>query len=93
MKSPAFADLNPAALTAHGEWTGTRYNVFVSAYNTNLIKRDSLPKSYDDLADPKWKGGLGINPMIGNAGCCARATSGQTAAPPSPAINSRRLIA
>jgi iron(III) transport system substrate-binding protein len=31
VKSPAFADLNPAALTAHGEWTGTRYNVFVSA--------------------------------------------------------------
>jgi iron(III) transport system substrate-binding protein len=60
VKSPAFADLNPAALTAHGEWTGTRYNVFVSAYNTKLIKRDALPKSYDDLADPKWKGGLGI---------------------------------
>jgi iron(III) transport system substrate-binding protein len=60
VKPPAFADLNPAALTAHGEWTGTRYNVFVSAYNTKLIKRDALPKSYDDLADPKWKGGLGI---------------------------------
>jgi iron(III) transport system substrate-binding protein len=60
VKSPAFADLNPAALTAHGDWTGTRYNVFVSAYNTNLIKRDALPKSYDDLSDPKWKGRLGI---------------------------------
>jgi len=60
VKSPAFADLNPAALTAHGEWTGTRYNVFVAAYNTKLIKRDELPKSYDDLSDPKWKGRLGI---------------------------------
>src|SRR5712671_2321531 len=60
VKSPALADLDPAALTAHGEWTGTRYNVFVAAYNTKLIKKDELPKSYDDLLDPKWKGKLGI---------------------------------
>jgi iron(III) transport system substrate-binding protein len=60
MKSPGLADLNPAALTAHGDWTGTRYNVFVAAYNTKLIKKEELPKSYDDLLDPKWKGRLGI---------------------------------
>lgn len=60
VKSPAQADLNPAALTPHGEWTGTRFNVFVAAYNTQLVKRDGLPKSYDDLLDPKWKGKLGI---------------------------------
>jgi iron(III) transport system substrate-binding protein len=60
VKSPSFADLEPAALTAHGEWTGTRYNVFVAAYNTKLIKKDELPQSYDDLLDPKWKGKLGI---------------------------------
>jgi len=60
VKSPALDDLNPAALTPHGEWTGTRYNVFVAAYNTRLIRRDELPKSYDDLLDPRWKGKLGI---------------------------------
>ena len=60
VKSPILADLNPAALTEHGDWTGTRYNVFVAAYNTRLVKSDELPKSYDDLADPKWKGKLGI---------------------------------
>jgi iron(III) transport system substrate-binding protein len=60
VKSPYLADLNPAAITAHGEWTGTRYNVFVAAYNTKLIKKDELPKSYDHLLDPKWKGKLGI---------------------------------
>ena len=57
---PNQADLDPAALTAHGEWTGTRYNIFVAAYNTKLIKKDELPKSYDDLRAPKWKGKLGI---------------------------------
>jgi iron(III) transport system substrate-binding protein len=60
VKSPHLADLNPAALTAHGDWTGTRYNVFVAAYNTRLVKKEDLPKSYDDLLDPKWKGKLGI---------------------------------
>jgi iron(III) transport system substrate-binding protein len=57
---PAGADLNPAALTAHREWTGTRFNVFVAAYNTGIVRRDELPKSYDDLLDPRWKGRLGI---------------------------------
>jgi iron(III) transport system substrate-binding protein len=60
VKSPALGGLNPAALTAHGEWTGTRYNVFVAAYNTRLVRGDELPRSYDDLLNPKWKGKLGI---------------------------------
>jgi iron(III) transport system substrate-binding protein len=60
VKPPPEADLNPAALTPHGEWTGTRYNVFVAAYNTKLMRREELPKSYDDLLDPRWKGRLGI---------------------------------
>lgn len=57
---PSSADLYPAAALPHGEWTGTRINLFVAAYNTQLVKPDELPKSYDDLADPKWKGRLGI---------------------------------
>jgi iron(III) transport system substrate-binding protein len=60
LKPPDSADLLPAALTTHGEWTGTRYNVFVAAYNTKLVKKDELPQSYDELVDPKWKGRLGI---------------------------------
>ena len=60
MKLPEAADLDPAALTAHGEWTGTRFNVFVAAHNTKLVKKDELPRRYDDLLDPRWKGKLGI---------------------------------
>jgi iron(III) transport system substrate-binding protein len=60
MNPPPGADLDPAARTAHREWTGTRFNVFVAAYNTRLVRRDELPKSYDDLLDPRWKGRLGI---------------------------------
>jgi iron(III) transport system substrate-binding protein len=60
VKSPALAGLNPIAFRPHGEWTGTRYNVFVAAYNTKLIKKNELPMSYDDLVNPKWKGKLGV---------------------------------
>jgi iron(III) transport system substrate-binding protein len=35
-------------------------NVLVQAYNTNLIKKADLPKSYADLLDPKWKGKIAI---------------------------------
>ncbi|MFC1815901.1 ABC transporter substrate-binding protein [Thermodesulfobacteriota bacterium] len=29
-------------------------------YNTNLIKKNQLPKTYQELLDPKWKGKLAI---------------------------------
>jgi iron(III) transport system substrate-binding protein len=60
VKSPHIADLNPAALLPHREWIGDRLNLITSAYNTDLIKTAALPKTYDDLLDPKWKGKLGM---------------------------------
>lgn len=60
VKSPHLADLIPAAIRPHGEWVGTRLNVFALAYNTKLVKKDELPKSFADLAHPRWKGRLGI---------------------------------
>ena len=35
-------------------------NVTVHSYNTQLIKKEDLPKTYNDLLDPKWKGKLGV---------------------------------
>jgi iron(III) transport system substrate-binding protein len=32
----------------------------VQVYNTRLIKKSELPRTYKDLLDPKWKGKLGI---------------------------------
>lgn len=53
-------DLTPQALRAHGYWIGTRISMFVQAYNTSLVKKEDLPRKYSDLADPRWKGKLGI---------------------------------
>jgi iron(III) transport system substrate-binding protein len=60
LKSPHMKDLMPQAIRPHGEWVGTRINMFVQSYNTNLVKKEELPKAYGDLANPRWKGRLGI---------------------------------
>ncbi len=44
----------PEALAEN--WTGTRFNVFVIGWNTNLVKPGEEPKSFEELADPKWAG-------------------------------------
>ena len=60
LRSPHLQDLMPQAARPHGEWIGTRINMFVQSYNTQLVKPAEVPKSYVDLADPRWKGRLGI---------------------------------
>ena len=41
-------------------WTADRLEKFVVAWNTNLVK--TPPTSFQDLADPKWKGKLSMEP-------------------------------
>jgi iron(III) transport system substrate-binding protein len=41
-------------------WIGTRLNIISGAYNTNALRAGALPKTYEELTDPKWKGKLGI---------------------------------
>lgn len=60
VKSPHHADLIAPAIRPHGEWVGTRLNIFVQAYNTKLVKKEDLPKTWEDLLHPKWKDKLGI---------------------------------
>ena len=60
VSSPYFRQLIQGAVPAHREWVATLLSVWVQAYNTNLIKKEDLPKTYQDLLDPKWKGKLGI---------------------------------
>ena len=60
VKSPYLADLMPSAVPQYRTWAGFCLNVLVSAYNTNLVKKADLPKRYQDLLDPKWKGRIAI---------------------------------
>ena len=58
--SPLFKDMIKDAVAKHREWASIMLVVWVQVYNTNLIQKADLPKSYSDLLDPKWKGKLGI---------------------------------
>jgi iron(III) transport system substrate-binding protein len=58
--SPLFKDMIKDAVAKHREWASIMLVVWVQVYNTNLIAKADLPKSYQDLLDPKWKGKLGI---------------------------------
>ena len=60
VRSPVQRDLIAPALPRHREWAGSRLNVMVQAYNTHAVRKEDLPSRYADLADPKWKGRLGI---------------------------------
>jgi iron(III) transport system substrate-binding protein len=60
VNSPYLAEVIPQAIPSHKEWIGYSVDEYVQAYNTNKIKKEDLPKTYQDLLDPKWKGMLGI---------------------------------
>ena len=60
VSSDLHKDLMPATLMAHRGWAPQFLSVFVQTYNTNAVRKEDLPKSYDDLLDPKWKGKLGV---------------------------------
>lgn len=40
------------------QWTSTRISYFSIAYNTKLVPPDQVPKTYDDLLNPRWRGKL-----------------------------------
>ena len=60
VSSPVHKELQPGSVPAHREWAATLLSVWVQVYNTNLIRKSDLPRTYADLLDPKWKGKLGI---------------------------------
>ena len=66
LTSPVFADLIPQAVVPHRPWVTSRLSIFTAAFNTTLIKPEDAPKTYEDLADLKWQGKLGVEADDGN---------------------------
>ena len=44
-----------------GYWTAVYIMPNVIAYNTRMVKRDEVPKTDEDLVNPKWKGKIGMD--------------------------------
>jgi len=55
-KLPGSARLPPTMVDPKGFWVATRVSYFGMGYNTKLVPENEIPKTYQDLLDPKWKG-------------------------------------
>ncbi|WP_395104010.1 ABC transporter substrate-binding protein [Actinomadura sp. SCN-SB] len=54
-------DTLPAIAKGVG-FTANQYTIFATSWNTDRVAAADRPSSYEDLADPRWKGRLLIDP-------------------------------
>lgn len=55
---PNFANAPKGMRDEGGLWVGERLRYWCMSYNTNLVKKADLPKTWDDLlTNPIWRGG------------------------------------
>jgi ABC-type Fe3+ transport system substrate-binding protein len=72
--SPSLNDYPAELKDGQGIWGATNLYFLTLGYNTRMVKPGELPKTYDDLLHPRWKGnmiwstsrGSGAPMMIGN---------------------------
>ena len=55
-ESPEAKNIDKAFIDPEGFYTGARMMNMGIAYNTNKVKKEEAPKTWNDLLDPKWKG-------------------------------------
>jgi len=49
-----------------GKWTAIGLRARVIGYNTQLVKREEVPRQWKQMADPRWKSKLGVaDPRFG----------------------------
>ncbi|OGQ55939.1 MAG: hypothetical protein A2W66_11880 [Deltaproteobacteria bacterium RIFCSPLOWO2_02_56_12] len=60
--SPETKFLPKPFVDPQGYWAAVYIMPNVIAYNTQLVKRAEVPKTNEDLLNPKWKGKIGMDP-------------------------------
>jgi ABC-type Fe3+ transport system substrate-binding protein len=53
---PSARGLPAEMIDRKGNWVGTNLSTRSLAYNTALVRADQVPRSHQDLLDPRWKG-------------------------------------
>ena len=56
--SPSTAGFPANYIDQKGMWVASRLDYFGMAYNTRQVSASDVPKTYDDLLNPKWKGAI-----------------------------------
>ena len=55
-RSPELKMIEDDLVDKTGYWTAYNLQTWVLGYNTNSVRKEDVPKTYDDLLNPKWKG-------------------------------------
>lgn len=56
-RSPETKMIDDDLVDKEGYWTAYYVISYVLGWHTKLVKREDVPKTYEALVDPKWKGG------------------------------------
>jgi iron(III) transport system substrate-binding protein len=56
-RSPESKMIDTQLVDKEGYWAAYYVNSYVMGWNTKLLKKDDVPKTYEALLNPKWKGG------------------------------------
>lgn len=56
-KSPERDMLYDDVIDREGYWTAIYLQPTILGYNTTQVTKSNVPRTYDDLLDPKWRGG------------------------------------
>ena len=59
--SPETKNIQKPFFDPQGYWSAVYIMPNVIAYNTRMVKRDEVPKTDEDLLNPKWKGKMGMD--------------------------------
>jgi iron(III) transport system substrate-binding protein len=60
-ESPEQDAYPPEMKDPRGYWNGMYISAWVLAYNTKLVAREAAPRTYKDLLDPRWRGGIALD--------------------------------
>jgi iron(III) transport system substrate-binding protein len=68
-KPAATASYPPGFVDPDGYYSGNRTTLYTVVYNTNLVKGADIPKTWKDVADPKWKDKISSCTPLISSGC------------------------
>ncbi len=60
-QSPNRTALRDGMMDKHGYFTAMQHIIVVIAYNTEQVRKEDAPKSYEDLLHPRWKGKIHLD--------------------------------
>ncbi|MGH7784363.1 MAG: ABC transporter substrate-binding protein, partial [Candidatus Binatia bacterium] len=59
-RSPEREKVQPALRDQQGYWSGVYWNLEVLGYNTKLVQEKDIPRKWEDLLLPRWKGQIAL---------------------------------